>query len=69
VALMTNNPAKVDGLRELGVEVTARIPVVVPTNPLSAAYLDTKRRRMAHVLPARRALLMAARESYTRSSR
>jgi len=54
VELMTNNPAKVDGLRELGIEVTARIPVVVPVNPLSAVYLDTKRRRMAHVLPGRR---------------
>jgi len=69
VALMTNNPAKVDGLRELGVEVTARIPVVVPTNPLAAAYLDTKRRRMAHVLPSRRALLLSPRASYTRTTR
>ncbi len=54
VELMTNNPAKVDGLRELGIEVNARIPLVVPVNPLSAIYLDTKRRRMAHHLPARR---------------
>jgi GTP cyclohydrolase II len=51
VRLMTNNPAKVDGLRELGVLVTGRIPIIVPTNALSASYLDTKRRRMAHVLP------------------
>jgi GTP cyclohydrolase II len=54
VELMTNNPAKVDGLRELGIEVTARIPVLVPVNPLAANYLDTKRRRMAHHLPQRR---------------
>ncbi len=52
VRLMTNNPAKVDGLRELGVEVTGRIPVVVAMNPLAASYLDTKRRRMSHVVPA-----------------
>jgi GTP cyclohydrolase II len=51
VRIMTNNPAKVDGLRELGVEVTGRIPVVVPTNALAAKYVDTKRRRMAHQVP------------------
>lgn len=52
VRLMTNNPAKVEALRELGVEVAGRIPVVVPSNPLAAHYLDTKRRRMAHEVPA-----------------
>jgi GTP cyclohydrolase II len=52
VRLMTNNPAKVDALRELGVEVVGRIPVVVPSNPLAAHYLDTKRRRMSHEVPA-----------------
>jgi GTP cyclohydrolase II len=52
VRLMTNNPAKVDALRELGVEVVGRIPVIVPSNPLAAHYLDTKRRRMAHEVPA-----------------
>lgn len=51
VKLMTNNPAKVSALRELGVDVTGRISVVVPTNPLAASYLDTKRRRMAHDVP------------------
>jgi GTP cyclohydrolase II len=48
---MTNNPAKVEGLRALGVQVNGRLPVIVPTNPLSAGYLETKRARMAHVLP------------------
>ena len=51
VRLMTNNPAKVKALRDLGVEVAGRIPIVVPTNPLAASYLDVKRRRMAHEVP------------------
>jgi len=51
VRLMTNNPAKVAGLRSLGVDVIGRIPAIVPLNPLSAAYVDTKRRRMAHEVP------------------
>jgi GTP cyclohydrolase II len=52
VQLMTNNPAKVDALRSLGVEVTGRVPVVVAPNPFSAGYLETKRARMAHELPS-----------------
>lgn len=52
VLLMTNNPAKVSGLTALGVTVDGRIPVLVSPNPFSRGYLDTKRERMAHELPA-----------------
>ncbi len=55
VQLMTNNPDKIDKLRELGVVVQGRIPVVVPSNPFSAGYLEAKRVRMAHDLPVRAA--------------
>lgn len=51
VLLMTNNPAKVDGLRALGVRVDGRLPVVVEPSPHAAGYLETKRVRMAHELP------------------
>jgi GTP cyclohydrolase II len=53
VLVMTNNPAKVDALAALGVVVAGRLPVVVPPNPFSRRYLETKRARMAHVLPVR----------------
>jgi GTP cyclohydrolase II len=53
IQLMTNNPDKVGQLRELGVVVNGRIPVIVPSNPYSAGYLEAKRVRMAHDLPAR----------------
>lgn len=52
VELMTNNPDKIDQLRALGVAVEKRIPVLVAANPFSAGYLDVKRRRMAHEIPA-----------------
>jgi GTP cyclohydrolase II len=52
VLLMTNNPAKVDALRALGVVIVDRLPVVVPPNPFSHGYLEAKRARMAHALPA-----------------
>jgi GTP cyclohydrolase II len=53
VLLMTNNPAKVHALAALGVTVAGRVPVVVPPTAFSHRYLETKRARMAHELPAR----------------
>lgn len=52
VELLTNNPLKFDALRELGVHVERRVPVLVPANPFSASYLEVKRRRMQHDLPS-----------------
>ena len=52
IRLMTNNPEKVQALRALGVDVEARLPSIVGTNPFSASYLEAKRLRMGHVLPA-----------------
>jgi GTP cyclohydrolase II len=53
VLLMTNNPAKVEALSALGVLVKGRLPVLIPPNPFSRGYLETKRARMAHELPSR----------------
>lgn len=52
VRLMTNNPAKVQGLRAHGVAVDSRLASLVHANPFSAGYLEAKRVRMGHVLPA-----------------
>jgi GTP cyclohydrolase II len=52
IRLMTNNPGKVSALRELGTTITEREPVIVSTTPFSAGYLETKRARMGHELPA-----------------
>lgn len=52
VALLTNNPEKVNKLRALGVTVVERVPVIVPPNAHSRGYLETKRVRMEHLLPS-----------------
>jgi GTP cyclohydrolase II len=52
VRLLTNNPAKVTALRRLGVRVVGRRPIVVAPTLHSARYLETKRSRMDHDLPA-----------------
>lgn len=46
--LMTNNPAKTEGLAAMGFEVVERVALPVGRNPHNAAYLDTKVRRMGH---------------------
>jgi GTP cyclohydrolase II len=51
VQLMTNNPEKVRALRELGVTVENRVPVLIKPNKHSRGYLEAKRARMDHVLP------------------
>jgi len=48
VALMTNNPTKVDGLRNLGFKVTRRVPHGVQVGALAQKYVDTKVERMEH---------------------
>jgi len=50
VRLMTNNPAKLDGLRAHGVRVLERIPLVTPATPHNAGYLRTKQVRAGHLL-------------------
>ncbi len=51
VRLMTNNPAKVDGLSRLGVDVREREGVLVAATEDSVGYLRTKQTRMGHDLP------------------
>lgn len=50
IHLMSNNPAKMDALRALGIEVVARQSVAVPPNTHNEKYLETKRRRFGHLL-------------------
>ena len=50
IRLMTNNPAKIDSLRALGVDVSARVPLQVAENTDNAHYLRTKAARMRHLL-------------------
>ncbi len=49
VNLITNNPAKIEALTELGLDVVDRTPLHVGENPHNAAYLATKQKRMRHI--------------------
>lgn len=48
IALMTNNPNKVDQLQKLGINVAERVPHLLPPNPHNRFYLETKKNRSGH---------------------
>jgi GTP cyclohydrolase II len=48
VRLMTNNPNKIQQLETYGVNVSGRIPHVLPPNPHNQFYLETKANRSGH---------------------
>jgi GTP cyclohydrolase II len=50
IALMTNNPAKVDALRADGVVVARRVAMAINANDHNRDYLRTKNRRMGHLI-------------------
>ena len=52
VRLLTNNPAKIEGLKRYGVEVVERVPLQVSPNPLNLGYLRAKKEKMGHLFPA-----------------
>ncbi|MCR6713345.1 MAG: GTP cyclohydrolase II [Demequina sp.] len=50
VRLLTNNPAKVEGLRASGIDVVERVPHHVGAHPENEAYRRTKAERMGHIM-------------------
>jgi len=50
IRLLTNNPRKVVGLKGYGLEITELIPIRIKPNPHNARYLETKRKKLGHLL-------------------
>lgn len=50
IALLTNNPAKLDGLKKGGIEILARVPLETPIHSHNRRYLTTKAVRSGHKL-------------------
>jgi GTP cyclohydrolase II len=50
VRLLTNNPEKVDQLKQEGVTVVERVPHAFPDNEHNRAYLQTKAKKAGHYL-------------------
>lgn len=56
ILLLTNNPAKLDGLAQAGIEIADRIPLEAPINAHNKRYLTTKAARSGHQLLSVRTL-------------
>jgi 3,4-dihydroxy 2-butanone 4-phosphate synthase/GTP cyclohydrolase II len=50
IRLLTNNPKKVIGLEGYGLKVVATVPIIIPPNPHNRRYLETKQKKMGHLL-------------------
>ena len=50
VRLITNNLSKIEGLREEGIEVQERVPLITEPDAFNAHYLKTKAEKCGHLL-------------------
>ena len=50
IRLLTNNPAKIEGLDKYGIEIVERVSIVLPSTPHNERYMNTKRDKMKHML-------------------
>ena len=47
---MSDNPAKIQALRQAGLEVVERVPLEVEPHDFFAGYLKTKKEKMGHLV-------------------
>ena len=50
IRMLTNNPKKVIGLEGYGLKVVETVPIVISPNPYNVDYLETKRKKLGHLL-------------------
>jgi 3,4-dihydroxy 2-butanone 4-phosphate synthase/GTP cyclohydrolase II len=50
--LLTNNPVKRAGLEAYGLSIVERVPLIIEPNKHNLHYLETKRTKLGHLLPA-----------------
>lgn len=48
--LLTNNPKKIEGLADFGLEIAARVPIQMPATANDLFYLQTKEHKMGHLV-------------------
>ncbi|GMW00610.1 MAG: riboflavin biosynthesis protein RibBA [Candidatus Hydrogenedentota bacterium] len=49
VRIITNNPHKITGLSGHGVDITERVPLIIPPSASNERYMQTKREKLGHL--------------------
>ncbi|NRA76519.1 MAG: bifunctional 3,4-dihydroxy-2-butanone-4-phosphate synthase/GTP cyclohydrolase II, partial [Planctomycetes bacterium] len=52
VQLLTNNPSKVEGLEQNGIQVSDRLPIEPDPGPVNLEYLQAKKTKLGHIFEA-----------------
>jgi len=50
IKLLTNNPRKIIGLEGYGLNISERVPIIIPPNDDNKRYLETKKEKLGHLL-------------------
>ena len=50
IRLLTNNPKKVIGLGSYGINIVETVPLIAPPTPYNIRYLETKQKKLGHIL-------------------
>lgn len=50
IHLLTNNPKKVSGIERFGLRIVKRVPLEIPPQPSTLAYLKVKKDKLGHLL-------------------
>jgi 3,4-dihydroxy 2-butanone 4-phosphate synthase/GTP cyclohydrolase II len=50
IRFLTNNPKKIIGFEGYGLKVVEQVPIIVSPNPHNIGYLETKKKKMGHIL-------------------
>ena len=50
IRLLTNNPKKVIGLESYGIKIVETVPLITPSTPYNIHYLETKQKKLGHIL-------------------
>lgn len=50
IRLLTNNPEKIQKLRDFGIEVVSHVPLITGINNTNSAYMTTKKIKFGHML-------------------
>ncbi len=50
ILLLTNNPEKINQIKQNGIKIAKRMPIIIPKTKYNKKYLETKKKKMGHLI-------------------